>query len=116
MGHKQKPVLSSRVREDLLERIDALVDETGLSRADVIERALDVGLKDQEAFVSELRGEVVGPLMELLLNEKFLNVVGYLVGQEADPERVKAVKTVRDKVRARAAKLDEKKKGKPTTE
>ena len=99
MAERHKPVMSSRVEQQLIDRIDALVERTGVSRADVIERALGVGLKDQEDFVEELEGTVSGPLMALLMNEKFLNVVYALTGGELDRNQVKAAREVRAKKR-----------------
>lgn len=104
MADKHKPVLSSRVSQKLVDRIDALVEETGISRADIIERALAVGLEDQENFVKELRGKVTGPLMELLLSPKFLNVVFALTGDEMDENQINAVKVVRGKSKGRDVK------------
>ena len=109
MSEKHKPVLSSRVDQKLIDRIDALVEQTGVSRADVIERALAVGLEDQEAYVRELEGKVTGPLLALLMNEKFLNVVYALSGNEVDLNRLKAAKVVREKAKRPGIK------GKPAT-
>ncbi len=101
MGDKSKPVLSVRVDAELIERIDKLVEKTGVSRADVIERALAVGLNDQEWFVADLQGAVRGPLLELLMSEKFLNVVFSLTGEVTDANQMNAIRNVRAKARAR---------------
>lgn len=98
-----KPVLSVRIDQEIIDRIDKLVAETGVHRADVIERALRIGLYDQEKFVKELQGNVTGPLLQLLMNEKFLNVVYALCGDEADPNQLKAVSNIRDRMRRKKA-------------
>ncbi len=95
MSEKVKPVLSARVDQRLIDRIDKLVGQTGVSRADVIERALGVGLADQEQFVKELQGIVRGPMMELVMNPKFLNVIFALTGNELDQNQITAIRNVR---------------------
>lgn len=99
MSDKTKPVLSARVDQKLIDRIDALVERTEVSRAEVIERALAVGLKEQEQFLAGFEGTFTGPLLSLLFNEKFLNVVYALTGDEIDPNQLKAVKALRKKVK-----------------
>jgi len=109
MSERYKTVLSVRISMKLLGRIDDLVEKTGVSRADVIERALAVGLGDQEAFVKGLEGSVTGPLLELMLNQKFLNVVYAFTGQEVDPNQMTVVKNTAEKRRSAI------RKGKPVT-
>ncbi len=104
MTKQVKPVLSSRVNAELLERIDKLAEETGLGRAEVIERALAVGLEDQEKFVGQLRGAVRGPLLALVLNEKFLDVIFSLTGDTKDESQMRAIRNVRARARRAAAR------------
>jgi hypothetical protein len=101
MSERKNPVLSARVDKGLQERIDALSEKTGVSRADVINRALAIGLSDQEQFVKQLQGTFRGPLLELAMNKKFLDVMLALVGDEADPIQVQVVKNVRESTRRR---------------
>jgi metal-responsive CopG/Arc/MetJ family transcriptional regulator len=98
------PVLSARVEKTLHERIDALSEKTGVSRAEVINRALAIGLSDQEKFVKQVQGTFSGPLMELAMNKKFLDVMLALSGDEADPIQVQVVKNVRESTRRRTVR------------
>jgi hypothetical protein len=101
---ERKLVLSSRVDPQVLERVDKLAEETGVGRAEVIERAMMVGLEDQEKFVGRLRGAVKGPLLALLLNERFLDVIFSLSGDTKDDNQIRTIRNVRARAKRAAAR------------
>jgi hypothetical protein len=101
MSEGRKPILAARVDPRILDRIEKLVDVTGASRTEVIERAMVVGLEDQEKLVGALQGPVRGPLVALLFNQKFLDLVFTLTGDEVDESQMKVIKNVRDKSKHR---------------
>jgi hypothetical protein len=94
-----KVVLAGRVDQDLVDRADKLAEATGLTRSEVVERALMVGLEDQEKFVGQLQGAVRGPLLALLLNEKFLDVIFAMTGDVKDETQLRAIKKIRGDAR-----------------
>jgi len=97
MTRENKPVMSVRIDADLLRRIDALVEATGVGRADIVERCLYLGLANQEEFVRSLRHPLTGELAHLLTYPGVMRVLAKALGSELDPIALR----VRDGVAAK---------------
>jgi hypothetical protein len=94
----RKPILSVRIDGELLARIDALCERTGVGRAEIVERCIVVGLDDEEEFVKWLESPIKGPVMNALLHPKVLNMLFKLVpGYGVDETQQKVRKNVREK-------------------
>jgi hypothetical protein len=102
---QHKPVLSVRIDQDLMDRLIALEDRTGVGRADIIERCLSVGLDDEEGFVKWLESPLHGPLAHLLTHPKVLKALIPLLalGRTVDPVQQKVRAGVREKKKGRQA-------------
>lgn len=99
--NKQKPVLSVRVDQQLIDRIDRLAEEGGVSRTDIVERCLGVGIKDQEEYLAWLNGRVSGPLASMMMQPQVLKVLNALTGGgEVDENQVRIAENVRSRKRA----------------
>lgn len=83
-SEKQKPVLSVRVEPDLLRRVDELTELAGVTRAEIVERCLSLGLANQEELVEWIKAPVKGPLVQLLTHPAILNAMGKLFNEVAD--------------------------------
>jgi len=95
----RKPVLSVRVDDALLKKIDALVERTGVGRAEIVERCLAVGLQDEEEFVAWLESPVKGPFASLLTHPAFLEWAFRGTRYEVDKTQQKVRKNVRERQR-----------------
>lgn len=95
---EQKPILSVRIDQNVLDRLDELVERTGVGRAEIVERCLSVGIADQEQFVSWLESSVKGPMLSLLMHPTVLNAIISLTGSgEIDETQQKVARNVRGK-------------------
>lgn len=77
---KEKPILSVRIDQATMDRLDQLVERTGVGRAEIVERCLSVGVEDEEEFVEWLESPTGGPLAALLLHPKVLKAILALTG------------------------------------
>lgn len=102
---EHKPILSVRIDKKLMDRLDALVEQTGVGRAEIVERCLSLGIVDQEEFVAELRSSVRGPLLALLMHPKVLNVIMSLTGGVIDETQQKIKGNVRAGAGANSKRL-----------
>jgi hypothetical protein len=66
MAIGQKPILSARVSQDLLDRLEKLAELAEVGRAAIVERCLELGLMESEEFVDWLKAPIKGPLVRLL--------------------------------------------------
>ena len=66
MGMGQKPVLTVRVSQELLDGVEKLAALAKVGRAEVVELCLELGLMESEEFVDWLRAPIKGPLVRLL--------------------------------------------------
>jgi len=105
-----KGVLSVRINAALLDRIDQLCERTGVGRAEITERCLEIGLADEEEFVRSLESPVVGAAMHLLSYPKVLKALLTMIGEEPHPTQVQIRNNIAEKKRVRSAAH-----GKPAT-
>jgi metal-responsive CopG/Arc/MetJ family transcriptional regulator len=87
-----------RLEQALVERLDAIAEETGVSRTEVIERCIRLGLKQEEEFV-EL-GPVAMELMNVLLSDPVRKPLEKLLGP-ANAKQVERFRHMRDKRRTK---------------
>jgi hypothetical protein len=79
-----------RLDEELLARIDHLAERTGSTRTDIVDRALRIGLKEDEGLAQH--GPAILKLMRLMLSKPFVDVFFTLVGDEVDPKQLGKIK------------------------
>jgi hypothetical protein len=97
---QQKPVLSVRIDQVLMDRLMALEDRTGVGRAEIIERCLLIGMEDEKEFVKWLESPIQGPLVQLLTHPKVLKILLSSVfgpKMEIDQVQQKVTRNVREK-------------------
>ena len=97
-----KPILSVRVSQKLMDRLDQLCERTDLTRSDVVERCLSGGILDQEEFVQFAESDLKGALLSVLMRPSVFKALGLLTfegGLEMDEKQAQVVKTVREKKR-----------------
>jgi len=108
MGKGEKPILSVRIDQTLMDRLDRLVEETGSGRAEIIERCMIVGLEDQEELVKWLKSPVQGPVAALMMHPAVINTILRITGQSrthvVDEAQQEMVKRMRQKSRGRGTK------------
>jgi hypothetical protein len=106
MSKGEKPILSVRIDQQLMERIDALCDRTGVGRADIVERCVMVGLADEEQFVQWLESPVKGELINWLTHPQFVKLIIKLVGGgfEVDETQQRVKENLRSRARAKVSR------------
>ena len=82
-----------RLGEDLVRRIDAIADQTGVTRTFVIERCIRIGLKQEEEAVEI--GPIATEVLNLMMSEPFLKVASLVLGNP-DPKQVERFKHLRE--------------------
>jgi hypothetical protein len=98
----RKLILSVRISPDVLERLDKLVERTGVGRGEIVERCLLVGMQDEEELVSWLESSIQGPIQSLIMHPKVLKVLLAVTGMkgEIDETQQKVRKNVTERRRA----------------
>jgi Ribbon-helix-helix protein, copG family len=89
MGKGEKPILSVRIDRELLEAVDALADEAGVGRAEVVERCLSMGVADHENLVKWLKTPIVGVAVRLLTHPEMMKAIFQFFGGDYDPTSLK---------------------------
>ncbi|HTW95199.1 MAG TPA: ribbon-helix-helix protein, CopG family [Tepidisphaeraceae bacterium] len=92
-------MLSVRIPHELNEKLERLMERTGLSRTEVVERALWVGLSGDEKLIRDLENPLYGPLARLATHEAIVKVAAFLMGSEPDPIVTKARQHVVERIR-----------------
>jgi metal-responsive CopG/Arc/MetJ family transcriptional regulator len=108
MSKGEKPILSVRIDQKVMDRLDMLCERAGVGRAEMVERCLSVGIIDQEEFVSWLESSVQGPMLNILLHPKVLASIFSITGHTVDETQMKVKKHVTERRKAGG-------KGKPAT-
>lgn len=101
-----KPVLSVRIDQSVIDRLTKLEEETGVPRAEIVERALTVGMDDQEGLVRWLQSSVSGPVVSLMMHPTVLKALISVTGggRVVDETGQKMRKGVRAKSRRASGK------------
>jgi predicted DNA-binding protein len=84
METKYDPTLSVRVPRELIEKLDRMVELTGVSRAEIVERCLDIGLSDQKELMQALENPLYGALARFATHRNLVTLVAMLTGTEVD--------------------------------
>lgn len=92
-----KPVLSVRIDDEILRRLDQLSERTGISRAEIVERCLAVGIVDEEEYVKSLESAITGPLMQMFMRPRVMKMVLDLLGEKVDETQMKVAENIRKK-------------------
>lgn len=79
---------SLRLDGKLLERIDRIAQATDVTRTDVIERALAVGLGEDEDLIVTAQTPVLNAIIGALGDSRVLQVVASVLGEQVDPKQV----------------------------
>ena len=85
-----------RLDAELVDKIDKIADETGVSRTHVIERCIRLGLMQEEEFVDI--GPVAMELMNALLSDPMRRPFEKLFGP-ANPKQIERLRYMREKRR-----------------
>lgn len=96
-----KEVLSVRLDPKLLRQLEDLVERSGVSKADFVERCLYVGLEDQKEYIESLERPLVGELVHALMNPKVLGAILAITGSDKriDEVQMKIKDNIADKRR-----------------
>jgi metal-responsive CopG/Arc/MetJ family transcriptional regulator len=101
-GKEQKVVLSVRINPGVLKRLDELAERTGVGRAEIVDRCVRAGLREEEELADDLQRPIVGELIHALTNEKVVKMLGKLMhGEkfEVDPIQMKRREFLKNKRR-----------------
>ena len=85
-----------RLDVELVERLDRIAKATGVTRTDVVRRALEVGLPSDEQLVTDSHAPVMGAVLAALADFRVLEVVAKVMGEQVDPRQVEKFKTARE--------------------
>jgi metal-responsive CopG/Arc/MetJ family transcriptional regulator len=112
---KPRTQISIKLDTDLLERIDKLASDVGISRTAVIEQAVKNDLPEQESFHKSLENPVIRAMHEKLTSPGVLRMLAKLAQTDMSDEEISEIveKGPRQRDAARARRT--KKKGKSTT-
>ncbi|MGD0140729.1 MAG: ribbon-helix-helix domain-containing protein [Tepidisphaeraceae bacterium] len=99
MGKGEKPILSVRIDAELLKDVDALAEEAGVGRAEIVERCLWLGLSADMGLASWLKGKVSGPVLQIMTHPVVLKALLSLTGDKVDPTVLKVRQGAIDKRR-----------------
>jgi hypothetical protein len=91
------PVVSVRIDRELLKRIDSICDRAGVSRAEVIDRCLYMGLANEERFVKALATPLIGDAIRLLTPPGVIDRIFKVFGGHMDETQKKIRRNVRPK-------------------
>ena len=83
-------MVSVRLEKSLVERIDRLADAEKASRSDVMDRAIRMGIADQEKLADA--GPLMANLYGVLLSDPVLKFMKAVGGMDLDDEQIKRVR------------------------
>lgn len=99
--------ISIKLDSDLLERIDKLAEDVGITRTAIIEQAVKNDLPEQESFHKSLENPLMRGIHETLSSPKVLRLLARLSNGEITDEEISNIMEKgprqRDAARARAA-------------
>lgn len=102
-----KTQISIKLDSDLLERIDKLAEDVGITRTAIIEQAVQNDLPEQESFHKSLENPLMRGIHETLSSPKVLRLLARLSNGEITDEEIANIMQnaprQRDAARARAA-------------
>jgi hypothetical protein len=109
VGKGEKPILSVRIDQELLDRVDELAVLADVGRAEVVERCLWIGVVNQEELVSNLRSPLAGSVVRLLSHPAILKAVGIVLRDSdwADPTTVKLSAGVKKSLKGSSVRAKE---------
>lgn len=91
-----KTKISIAIDSDSLERIDAVAETRRQSRSEVISRILRNGVTQEENLLQTLEHPLAGPLVGLLLNERVVQALAKIAGQEVPTDMLAGAKKLDD--------------------
>jgi len=85
---KPRTQISIKLDTDLLERIDNLASEVGITRTAVIEQAVKNDLPEQESFHKSLENPVIRAMHEKLTSPSVLRTLAKLAQTDLSDEQI----------------------------
>src|SRR4051812_9443200 len=106
MSKGEKPILSVRVDQKLLDKIDDICERSGAGRAEVVERCLYVGLSDEDEMLRWLETPITGELVHAITHPKIMAFLIKALGQGdgVNPNFVQIRENVKNRRRGGSAK------------
>ena len=100
MAKEAKEFVGFRLPGDLLNRVDAVAEDQGISRTEVLVRCIRLGIEDEERTNASMKNPLLAPLMDFILQPSVARKIAVLVGEEYNPERFAALKRVKEKAKS----------------
>lgn len=95
MTKGEKPILSCRISHEAMDGIDELAELAGVSRTEIVERCLLIGIANQEDLVAMFRHPLKAPIVNLLSAPVVMKTLARLFGEEIDPTSEELIKNAR---------------------
>lgn len=93
-----------RLDEAMVKSVDAIAEKAGVSRTEVVDRYIRVGLR-QEAKLFD-QNPIALELLNVMLSDSVRPLLEKLVGRPADPLQVKRMRYVRAKRKGKARAVE----------
>lgn len=97
--------IGMRIDEDLLKEVDEMAERLGLTRTDVLERCISLGLSASQDI--EQMNSVMLELLHTMTKPRFRKVIGAVAeraGYELDPAKLKMIEDARSSRKKKAGK------------
>lgn len=108
MAKGEKPILSARISQEAMDGIDDLAELAGVTRTEIVERCLLIGIANQEELVAMFRHPLKAPIVNLLSVPIVMKTLAKLLGGEIDRTSEELIKGTKSRNSLR--------KSKPTTQ
>jgi hypothetical protein len=105
MAKGEKPILSVRVEQELLDALEKMAEKSGASRSELVERYVGHGLELDFAVMGLWKSRLTGPVLQVLTHPKVMKAILSLTGDEPDPALEKIRDSAIDERRGKKAKL-----------
>lgn len=81
-------LISVRLPVALLDRIQQIADDQGTSRSEMIERCLEIGVRDEQEFATLVDNPITREIVKVISQSTFINKVAKMAGKEISLEQV----------------------------
>jgi len=87
MAKEAKELVGFRLSSDLLNRVDSVAEDQGISRTEVLVRCIRLGIEDEERTNATMRNPLLAPMLDFILQPSVARKIAEFVGEKYNEGR-----------------------------